>query len=179
MTTSCSIKLFSHATRFHPAPFLGHTPCLKKHVYKKEWHHAALNCSAMRRVSIPQTSLQPIRIKRLDHFVITVKDLDATVDFYTRVLGMEVTTFKVCRRTVCPLYVFRCWEYSGFCCCCWFGVGVEGMIGSLNCLIVTMLDCGFRWIPVSFKAYVVFLFLFVVVFSFIFIFSFSPIVFHF
>ena len=27
----------------------------------------------------------------------TVKDLDATVNFYTRVLGMEVATFKVCR----------------------------------------------------------------------------------
>ncbi|HYH21760.1 MAG TPA: VOC family protein [Azospirillum sp.] len=34
-----------------------------------------------------------MKIDRLDHFVLTVRDLDATVDFYTRVLGMELVTF--------------------------------------------------------------------------------------
>ena len=34
-----------------------------------------------------------VRIDRLDHLVLTVADLDATVDFYTRVLGMEAVTF--------------------------------------------------------------------------------------
>jgi catechol 2,3-dioxygenase-like lactoylglutathione lyase family enzyme len=34
-----------------------------------------------------------MRIDRLDHLVLTVADLDATVDFYTRVLGMEAATF--------------------------------------------------------------------------------------
>ena len=34
-----------------------------------------------------------MRIDRIDHFVLTVRDLDATVDFYTRVLGMELVTF--------------------------------------------------------------------------------------
>ncbi|WP_433505562.1 VOC family protein [Pseudonocardia halophobica] len=35
-----------------------------------------------------------MKIDRLDHFVLTVADLDATIDFYTRVLGMEEVTFK-------------------------------------------------------------------------------------
>lgn len=34
-----------------------------------------------------------MKIDRLDHFVLTVRDLDVTVDFYTRVLGMELVTF--------------------------------------------------------------------------------------
>lgn len=35
-----------------------------------------------------------ITINRLDHLVLTVKDLDKTIDFYTRVLGMEKEVFK-------------------------------------------------------------------------------------
>lgn len=34
-----------------------------------------------------------IRIKSLDHLVITASDLQATIDFYTRVLGMEHVAF--------------------------------------------------------------------------------------
>ena len=34
-----------------------------------------------------------MRIDRLDHLVLTVADIDATVDFYTRVLGMGAVTF--------------------------------------------------------------------------------------
>lgn len=34
-----------------------------------------------------------MRITRLDHLVLTVRDIGATCDFYTRVLGMEVVTF--------------------------------------------------------------------------------------
>jgi catechol 2,3-dioxygenase-like lactoylglutathione lyase family enzyme len=34
-----------------------------------------------------------VRIDRLDHLVLTVADLDATAEFYTRVLGMEAVTF--------------------------------------------------------------------------------------
>jgi catechol 2,3-dioxygenase-like lactoylglutathione lyase family enzyme len=34
-----------------------------------------------------------VRIERLDHLVLTVADIDATVAFYTRVLGMEAVTF--------------------------------------------------------------------------------------
>ena len=34
-----------------------------------------------------------IEIARIDHFVMRVKDVDATCDFYTRALGMEVITF--------------------------------------------------------------------------------------
>lgn len=34
-----------------------------------------------------------MRIDRLDHLVLTVADIDATTDFYTRVLGMKAVTF--------------------------------------------------------------------------------------
>ncbi|MGB0389651.1 MAG: VOC family protein [Ardenticatenaceae bacterium] len=34
-----------------------------------------------------------MKIDRLDHLVLTVGDLDATCDFYARVMGMEVITF--------------------------------------------------------------------------------------
>ena len=34
-----------------------------------------------------------MNIDRIDHVVMTVRDLDATCDFYTRVLGMRVVTF--------------------------------------------------------------------------------------
>ena len=35
-----------------------------------------------------------IKIDRLDHLVLTVKDIDKTVEFYTIVLGMEKEIFK-------------------------------------------------------------------------------------
>ena len=35
-----------------------------------------------------------IKITGLDHLVLTVADLDVTGDFYGRVLGMDVVTFK-------------------------------------------------------------------------------------
>jgi len=34
-----------------------------------------------------------MRIDSLDHLVLTVRDIDATVAFYAKVLGMEVITF--------------------------------------------------------------------------------------
>ncbi|MCF6472884.1 VOC family protein [Nonomuraea sp. MG754425] len=38
-----------------------------------------------------------MRIDRLDHLVLTVADIEATVGFYTRVLGMEAVTFDADR----------------------------------------------------------------------------------
>jgi len=35
-----------------------------------------------------------VRVDSLDHLVLTVRDLDATCDWYTRVLGMAVETFE-------------------------------------------------------------------------------------
>jgi len=35
-----------------------------------------------------------IKINRLDHLVLTVKNIDKTVEFYTNVLGMEKEIFK-------------------------------------------------------------------------------------
>jgi acyl dehydratase/catechol 2,3-dioxygenase-like lactoylglutathione lyase family enzyme len=34
-----------------------------------------------------------VKVSRFDHIVLTVADIDTTVDFYTRVLGMAVVTF--------------------------------------------------------------------------------------
>lgn len=42
----------------------------------------------------------PIRIDRLDHFVLTVRDIDATCAFYSRVLGMEEKAFADGRRSL-------------------------------------------------------------------------------
>jgi catechol 2,3-dioxygenase-like lactoylglutathione lyase family enzyme len=41
-----------------------------------------------------------MRIERLDHLVLTVRDVDATVAFYTEVLGMHEVTFGAGRRAV-------------------------------------------------------------------------------
>jgi catechol 2,3-dioxygenase-like lactoylglutathione lyase family enzyme len=35
----------------------------------------------------------PVTIDRIDHMVLTVADIDATCDFYARVLGMEKVVF--------------------------------------------------------------------------------------
>jgi catechol 2,3-dioxygenase-like lactoylglutathione lyase family enzyme len=35
----------------------------------------------------------PVTIDRIDHLVLTVRDLEKTCEFYRRVLGMEVRTF--------------------------------------------------------------------------------------
>jgi len=42
----------------------------------------------------------PFRIDRLDHLVLTVRDLQATVAFYTEVLGLEDVTFDAGRRAL-------------------------------------------------------------------------------
>ena len=39
-----------------------------------------------------------MRIDRIDHIVLTVHDLERTIDFYSRVLGMEPVTFAGGRR---------------------------------------------------------------------------------
>ena len=41
-----------------------------------------------------------MHIARLDHLVLTVADIDATCDFYTRVLGMTLVTFGENRRAL-------------------------------------------------------------------------------
>src|ERR1700674_1275440 len=40
----------------------------------------------------------PVAIDRIDHIVITAFDLERTIDFYTRVMGMEAITFAGGRR---------------------------------------------------------------------------------
>ncbi|XP_075429584.1 glyoxalase domain-containing protein 5 [Ascaphus truei] len=45
-------------------------------------------------------SQPPFRIQRLDHLVLTVQSLEKTINFYSRVLGMEVTTFKGNRKAL-------------------------------------------------------------------------------
>jgi len=41
-----------------------------------------------------------MNIDRIDHLVMTVRDIDATCDFYARVLGMRVVTFAGGRRAL-------------------------------------------------------------------------------
>jgi catechol 2,3-dioxygenase-like lactoylglutathione lyase family enzyme len=41
-----------------------------------------------------------MRVERLDHLVLTVRDIEATCAFYSRVLGMEVVTFGEGRRAL-------------------------------------------------------------------------------
>jgi catechol 2,3-dioxygenase-like lactoylglutathione lyase family enzyme len=41
-----------------------------------------------------------MRIERLDHLVLTVRDVEVTCAFYARVLGMEVVTFGEGRRAL-------------------------------------------------------------------------------
>jgi catechol 2,3-dioxygenase-like lactoylglutathione lyase family enzyme len=41
-----------------------------------------------------------MRIERLDHLVLTVRDVAATCDFYSTVLGMEVVTFGAGRKAL-------------------------------------------------------------------------------
>jgi catechol 2,3-dioxygenase-like lactoylglutathione lyase family enzyme len=41
-----------------------------------------------------------MRIDRIDHFVLTVADVDATCAFYERVLGMRVITFDGGRKAL-------------------------------------------------------------------------------
>jgi len=42
---------------------------------------------------MPKKATTPMNIEAIDHIVLTVKDIDATCAFYTKVLGMRVTTF--------------------------------------------------------------------------------------
>lgn len=49
-------------------------------------HPAALHLSA-------SGGDKRVQIERIDHFVLTVRDIASTSDFYTRVLGMETITF--------------------------------------------------------------------------------------
>ena len=41
-----------------------------------------------------------MRIDRIDHIVITAFDVDRTIDFYTRVMGMKAVTFGQGRRAL-------------------------------------------------------------------------------
>ncbi|MDX1776350.1 MAG: VOC family protein, partial [Desulfobulbales bacterium] len=41
-----------------------------------------------------------MQVTKLDHLVITVKNLDRTITFYTRVLGMEQVTFADGRKAL-------------------------------------------------------------------------------
>ena len=41
-----------------------------------------------------------MQIDRIDHLVLTVRDIDATCEFYSRVLGMNVITFAGRRKAL-------------------------------------------------------------------------------
>lgn len=54
----------------------------------------------MRRESRSRKTASPMEIDRIDHVVMTVRDLAATCDFYTRALGMRVVTFAGGRKAL-------------------------------------------------------------------------------
>jgi catechol 2,3-dioxygenase-like lactoylglutathione lyase family enzyme len=41
-----------------------------------------------------------MKIDSIDHVVLTVKDIDATCEFYTKALGMEIVTFGENRKAL-------------------------------------------------------------------------------
>ena len=41
-----------------------------------------------------------MKISHLDHLVLTVDDIDATIEFYTEILGMEATVFGAGRKAL-------------------------------------------------------------------------------
>jgi Glyoxalase/Bleomycin resistance protein/Dioxygenase superfamily len=51
-------------------------------------------------MSTPAAPGAPVVIDRIDHLVLTVADLDQTIDFYVRVLGMQPVTFGAGRRAL-------------------------------------------------------------------------------
>src|SRR5689334_14392631 len=50
--------------------------------------------------AFPLREDRPMEIDRIDHVVMTVRDIEATCDFYTRVLGMRVVTFAGGRKAL-------------------------------------------------------------------------------
>jgi catechol 2,3-dioxygenase-like lactoylglutathione lyase family enzyme len=48
----------------------------------------------------PAGPTAPVVIDRVDHLVLTVADIEQTIDFYVRVLGMEPVTFGAGRRAL-------------------------------------------------------------------------------
>lgn len=44
-----------------------------------------------------QEGIRPMNISCIDHIVLTVKDIKATVQFYESVMGMQSETFGACR----------------------------------------------------------------------------------
>jgi catechol 2,3-dioxygenase-like lactoylglutathione lyase family enzyme len=51
-------------------------------------------------MSTPAAAGSPVAIDWIDHLVLTVADLDQTIDFYVRVLGMQPVTFGAGRRAL-------------------------------------------------------------------------------
>ncbi|MFL6225902.1 MAG: VOC family protein [Actinomycetes bacterium] len=51
-------------------------------------------------MSTPAAAAAPVVIDRIDHLVLTVADIDQTIDFYVRVLGMQPVTFGASRRAL-------------------------------------------------------------------------------
>ena len=44
--------------------------------------------------------MSTVRIDRIDHLVLTVRDVEATCAFYARVLGMQIVTFGAGRKAL-------------------------------------------------------------------------------
>lgn len=51
-------------------------------------------CRMSTTTSDPTCEINNMKIERIDHFVLTVASIDATCEFYSRVLGMRVVRFE-------------------------------------------------------------------------------------
>ena len=56
--------------------------------------------AAIRFVEVVSALASAMRIDRIDHLVLTVKDIEATCRFYSTVLGMEIVSFGSGRRAL-------------------------------------------------------------------------------
>uniref|UniRef100_A0A8C1J8J7 Glyoxalase domain-containing protein 5 n=1 Tax=Cyprinus carpio TaxID=7962 RepID=A0A8C1J8J7_CYPCA len=64
-------------------------------------HYSMLKTSVLGGLSsVRFKSSCPMNISHLDHLVLTVRDLNRTTHFYSKVLGMEVITFKGDRKAL-------------------------------------------------------------------------------
>ncbi len=64
------------------------------HLHTRLGINSARHAARCRRNASKIVNLHIMKTARLDHLVLTVRDIERTVDFYRRVMGMEKVTFQ-------------------------------------------------------------------------------------
>lgn len=60
----------------------------------RTFYHSVHPVTTLPLRSFASSAVMPFAVKSMDHVVLTVKDLDATVNFYTKYLGMKHEAFR-------------------------------------------------------------------------------------